>query len=300
MTSATFYVMINLPDFTASVFNDGKRHLEDENRHRQDRHADADHDHDDEIHHRQSDLARAAVDHQQRVPAGDGAGSDRDAAHGSRGPARQLGQGHRHLSAARRRQRRGPPSLQLPQQIPGVSARHAGQIHVRLSPSARSATAACARRIRRNTPRCCCRWCARTTATPRNASRRCSDRTRSTSTSRPSFPIHVTYQTAFVDDDGKLELRDDIYGRDRELLAILHNPPEMKIADIPVEHRSPPRTGEILSAADHTPPTVAATAAAGRLFRPAVRRLSLHRSRLRPPGRLGTPGKPHLPAAQPL
>ena len=41
----------------------------------------------------------------------------------------------------------------------------------------------------------------------------------------PTFmPINVTYQTAFVDDDGKLQFRDDIYGRDRELLAIMHNP----------------------------------------------------------------------------
>ena len=35
------------------------------------------------------------------------------------------------------------------------------------------------------------------------------------------IPVNLTYQTAFVDDDGKLEFRDDIYGRDRQLLAIL-------------------------------------------------------------------------------
>ena len=35
------------------------------------------------------------------------------------------------------------------------------------------------------------------------------------------MPVNLTYQTAFVDDDGKLEFRDDIYGRDRTLLAIL-------------------------------------------------------------------------------
>src|SRR5579871_436933 len=52
----------------------------------------------------------------------------------------------------------------------------------------------------------------------------------------PSFiPVHLTYQTAFVDSDGKLEFREDIYGRDRELLAIM-NGPERKVADIPVEH----------------------------------------------------------------
>ena len=53
----------------------------------------------------------------------------------------------------------------------------------------------------------------------------------------PTFiPVHLTYQTAFVDSDGKLEFREDIYGRDRELLAIM-NGPERKIADIPVEHK---------------------------------------------------------------
>ncbi|MFZ3354969.1 MAG: L,D-transpeptidase family protein [Xanthobacteraceae bacterium] len=70
----------------------------------------------------------------------------------------------------------------------------------------------------------------------------------------PTFmPINVTYQTAFVDDDGKLQFRDDIYGRDRELLAIMHNPNEMKIADIPVEHPVSATKREIMSAADHAP-----------------------------------------------
>jgi len=70
----------------------------------------------------------------------------------------------------------------------------------------------------------------------------------------PTFiPIHVTYQTAFVDDDGKLEFREDIYGRDRQLLAILNNSAEMRIADVRVEHEVSAAHREILSAADHTP-----------------------------------------------
>ena len=70
----------------------------------------------------------------------------------------------------------------------------------------------------------------------------------------PTFiPINVTYQTAFVDDEGKLQFRDDIYGRDRELLAIMHNPNEMRIADIPVEHPVSAAKREIMSAADHAP-----------------------------------------------
>jgi L,D-transpeptidase YcbB len=67
------------------------------------------------------------------------------------------------------------------------------------------------------------------------------------------LPVNVTYQTAFVDSAGKLELRDDIYGRDRQLLAILHNSQEMKVADIPVEHSVPAGQREILQAADNMP-----------------------------------------------
>ncbi len=47
---------------------------------------------------------------------------------------------------------------------------------------------------------------------------------------RPS--VHLTYQTAFVDDEGKLQLRDDIYGMDARIHAILHGD-ERKIADVP-------------------------------------------------------------------
>lgn len=36
-------------------------------------------------------------------------------------------------------------------------------------------------------------------------------------------PVHLTYQTAFVDDAGKLQTRKDIYGRDAQMLSILRN-----------------------------------------------------------------------------
>ena len=35
------------------------------------------------------------------------------------------------------------------------------------------------------------------------------------------IPVHITYQTAFVDDSGQLQIRDDLYGRDARLLAAL-------------------------------------------------------------------------------
>jgi murein L,D-transpeptidase YcbB/YkuD len=52
------------------------------------------------------------------------------------------------------------------------------------------------------------------------------------------IPVHITYQTAFVDADGKLQLREDVYGRDARMSAILKG--ERKVADIPVER--PPNT----------------------------------------------------------
>jgi L,D-transpeptidase YcbB len=51
----------------------------------------------------------------------------------------------------------------------------------------------------------------------------------------PKFiPVHLTYQTAFVDGDGKLQLREDVYGRDAKMIAILKSS-ERKVADIAVE-----------------------------------------------------------------
>jgi murein L,D-transpeptidase YcbB/YkuD len=54
-----------------------------------------------------------------------------------------------------------------------------------------------------------------------------------------SLPVHITYQTAFVDEDGKLQIREDIYGRDRETLAILNNSAERKVADTAIDRPSP-------------------------------------------------------------
>jgi L,D-transpeptidase YcbB len=53
----------------------------------------------------------------------------------------------------------------------------------------------------------------------------------------PTFiPVHLTYQTAFVDDSGKLQFRDDIYGRDRQVLALLKGD-ERRVADIAIERK---------------------------------------------------------------
>jgi L,D-transpeptidase YcbB len=50
------------------------------------------------------------------------------------------------------------------------------------------------------------------------------------------LPVHLTYQTAFVDDEGRLEFRGDMYGRDQVLIALLHGE-DRKIVESPVDRR---------------------------------------------------------------
>jgi murein L,D-transpeptidase YcbB/YkuD len=46
------------------------------------------------------------------------------------------------------------------------------------------------------------------------------------------IPVHITYQTAFVDESGHLQIREDIYGRDAQTLAALKT--DHRQAEIPV------------------------------------------------------------------
>ena len=48
-------------------------------------------------------------------------------------------------------------------------------------------------------------------AIPPSASQRCTARRVNIQFQTP-IPVHITYQTAFVDDDGRLQMRADIYG----------------------------------------------------------------------------------------
>jgi murein L,D-transpeptidase YcbB/YkuD len=50
------------------------------------------------------------------------------------------------------------------------------------------------------------------------------------------IPVHITYQTAFVDENGKLQIREDIYGRDGRVLNALKNE-DRRMADVAVERR---------------------------------------------------------------
>ncbi len=66
----------------------------------------------------------------------------------------------------------------------------------------------------------------------------------------PTFvSVNLTYQTAFVDDDGKLQFRDDVYGRDKALIALLKGD-DRKVADIPVEHKEDISHREVLAMPD--------------------------------------------------
>jgi murein L,D-transpeptidase YcbB/YkuD len=48
------------------------------------------------------------------------------------------------------------------------------------------------------------------------------------------IPDHLTYQTAFVDDAGALQIRDDVYGRDAKLISIMKSS-ERKVADLAID-----------------------------------------------------------------
>jgi murein L,D-transpeptidase YcbB/YkuD len=53
------------------------------------------------------------------------------------------------------------------------------------------------------------------------------------------IPVHISYQTAFVDDAGKLVFRDDIYGLDKSLMAQLRGS-ERAVADVAIERPADP------------------------------------------------------------
>jgi murein L,D-transpeptidase YcbB/YkuD len=53
------------------------------------------------------------------------------------------------------------------------------------------------------------------------------------------IPVHITYQTAFVDEQGKLQLRDDVYGLDAKVLE-LRRGSERAVADTAIERPADP------------------------------------------------------------
>jgi len=51
-------------------------------------------------------------------------------------------------------------------------------------------------------------------------------------------PVNITYQTAFVDDAGKLQIRKDVYGRDATMLSLLKGG-RSKDLEMMVSHAQP-------------------------------------------------------------
>jgi murein L,D-transpeptidase YcbB/YkuD len=53
------------------------------------------------------------------------------------------------------------------------------------------------------------------------------------------IPVHITYQTAFVDDKGNLQFRDDIYGLDAKYVNSMKGS-ERKVADLQIDRPADP------------------------------------------------------------
>ena len=52
------------------------------------------------------------------------------------------------------------------------------------------------------------------------------------------IPVNITYQTAFVDDAGKLQIPQGLYGRDAQMLAVLKNSRNKDLENV-VAHANP-------------------------------------------------------------
>ena len=73
------------------------------------------------------------------------------------------------------------------------------------------------------------------------------------------IPVHITYQTAFVDEAGRLQFRDDVYGEDARLIAALKSE-HGGIVDIPMVRVQPSTT--VASSSKKSGPKTAASAPA--------------------------------------
>jgi len=169
---------------------------------------------------RQSDLERAALDHLQRISAGTAAGPHGAATHGIAARARPRRQ-HPHFAAARRSQRARPHPLQLPEQVPGLSARHAGQAFVRQGRARvqpwlhAGAESGSIRRDPCSTSRC------RTSAIRRRRSAACTATARSTSNSRRRSRSTSRTRRHSWTTPASCSCARTVYGRDAAMLAIL-------------------------------------------------------------------------------
>ena len=152
------HVIVNVPDYTLDALQRRQGLLAHQDRRRQAGQGDADGQRGDEVHHRQSDLERAAVDHRERISAGAAAGPA-----GAR-PHRPQADAGRRTAPCISRSRRAPAMRSAasastsPTSSWSTSTTRRTNICSRAK-SAPTATAACACRTRSPTARSCCRWC---------------------------------------------------------------------------------------------------------------------------------------------
>jgi murein L,D-transpeptidase YcbB/YkuD len=64
------------------------------------------------------------------------------------------------------------------------------------------------------------------------------------------IPVHITYQTAFVDDGGKTQARADVYGLDRDLLNVLRG--DSRTSDSPIARNYNSSSKPVMSSATTT------------------------------------------------
>jgi murein L,D-transpeptidase YcbB/YkuD len=76
-----------------------------------------------------------------------------------------------------------------------------------------------------------------------------------------NIPVHLTYQSAYVDDAGKLVIREDVYGHDARVIAALKGS-ERKVADIPMDRPKPNFAAPVRA----TPGTYGGSSASGPWF----------------------------------
>jgi L,D-transpeptidase YcbB len=107
------------------------------------------------------------------------------------------------------------------------------------------------------------------------------------------IPVNITYQTAFVDDAGKLQTRRDVYGNDSRMLALLRNAHGKDMENI-VAHSEPsvprPPRGGLPSGVSYASDTSSASQPSffERLFGGPQRAAPAPTNFRRPPGRVMT------------
>ena len=216
------HVLVNQPDFTLKVMHNGAAGVDHPHRDRQAQHADAAAERNHEIHHHQSDLARAAIDRAQRISAGAGAGPDRARPHGA---ARELQRRRRLDHACRRAKatRSGASASTSPTASLSIST--TPRTNIMFGHDVRAESHGCMRvqdpakyaEVLLNIARPDEHWTAEKISSMFGSSEQ------DIQLQPAPIWVHLTYQTAFVDDAGKLQMRRDVYNLDSRTLAAIRS-----------------------------------------------------------------------------